>query len=204
MFVDPMPPMQHQWQPGIGGFFDPNCGWYCQIAAIKHWAKKLRLSCPPDILPKTSLAAYSPWQEGAFLAKSNNKPTTALGWENLLTQQGPLIVAGKIGGADWGALGGPGHFVLIVGADATADTISYLDPLQGNTVKTEDFQHVLKRMTSRAYSIKVDVLRRLCDEYEDKKRRNWLDDVRRMWESTTNPSINDSDEGTPYVTNDML
>ncbi len=204
MLVDPMQAMQHQWQPGIGVFFDPNCGWYCQIAAIKHWVSKLHLSCPPDILPKTSLLAYSPWKEGAALAKPHGKPTTAKGWETLLTLRGPLIVAGKIGGADWGPLGGVGHFVLIVGADATADTISYLDPLQGNTVRTEDFQHVLARMTSNAYSIKKNALRRLCEEYERKQREKWLDDVREKWEQRTTTTVNNSTEGSLYVTNDML
>ena len=204
MFVDPMPAMQHQWQPGLGFFFDPNCGWYCQIAAIKHWVSKLHLTCPPDVLPKTSVAAYNPWMDGASLAKPHGKPTTARGWENLLHQRGPLIVSGKIGGADWGVLGGVGHFVLIVGADATADTISYLDPLQGNTVKTEDFQHVLGRMKSNAYSIKVNALRRKCEEYEAKQRGQWLDDLRQKWNTRTTDTVNDSNEGSLYVTNDML
>jgi hypothetical protein len=204
MFVDPMPPMEHQWKPGLGVFFDPNCGWYCQMSAIKHWVSKLKLKCPDDILPKTSLLAYCPWNEGKALAKGYPKPSSAAAWETRLTQSGPLVVAGKIGGADWGVLGGVGHFVLIVGADATKGTISYLDPLQGNTVKTEDFQHVQDRITSNAYGIDVDKLRQLCDEYEQKLRSKWLDDVREKWESRDTDSINVSGEGSSYVTNDML
>lgn len=204
MFVDPMPHMDHQWKPGLGVFFDPNCGWYCQIAAIKHWVSKLHLTCPEDVLPKTSLLGYSPGNEGASLAAAFVKPTTVAGWENLLSQKGPIVVAGKLGGADWGVLGGIGHFVLIVGADSTNSTLSYLDPLQGNSVRTNDFQHAQDRITSHAYGIKVDELRRLCSKYEEAKRNKWLDDVKEKWETRTSNAVNVSQEGSSYITNDML
>lgn len=189
MLVDPMPPMEHQWKPGLGLFFDPNCGWYCQMSAIKHWVNKLNLNCPPDILPKTTLASFCPCTDGKALNATYNKPATADHWETLLSVRGPMTVSGKLGGADWGALGGVGHYVLIVGADATNSTLSYLDPLQGNTVKTEDFQHVQSRITSTyVYGIDVNNLRQRCSEYEEKlaRRKKWVDE----WEAPDHNSSN--------------
>lgn len=32
--------MKHQWRPGIGGFVDLNCGWYCQDALLSWYCSK--------------------------------------------------------------------------------------------------------------------------------------------------------------------
>ena len=36
--------MKHQWRPGIGGFVDLNCGWYCQGALLNWYCNKNELS----------------------------------------------------------------------------------------------------------------------------------------------------------------
>lgn len=38
--------MKHQWRPGIGGFVDLNCGWYCQDALLNWYCNKNNLSYP--------------------------------------------------------------------------------------------------------------------------------------------------------------
>lgn len=165
--VNPMPQMTHQWRFGLGLFFDPNCGWYAQVAALRQRAAALGMARhfpanPARLLPNPSLLAFSPHDEGADLAVSIRKPNDLDAWEALLQAVGPVIVSGMLGGADWGTVAakqlGVGHFVLIVGADAAAGTLDYLDPLQGNTVRTGDYARLDPRIDDWVAHINDDAL----------------------------------------------
>lgn len=152
--VNPLPTMRHQWRFGLGLFFDPNCGWYAQVAAMRQRAASLGLAGDPKaLLPKTTLLGFDPGTDGARYTTQMNKPADAAGWEAALQQYGPIIASGKLGGADWGPLGGVGHYILIVGADATADTLQYMDPLQGNSARTGTFAHLDPRIDDDVYRI---------------------------------------------------
>ena len=154
--VNPLPTMRHQWRLGLGLFFDPNCGWYAQVAAMRQRAASLRVAGDAAaLLPNSTWWGFNPGKagEGAAYTRRMNKPADTADWEAALQQHGPIIVSGELGGADWGRLGGVGHYILIVGADATADTLQYMDPLQGNGVRTGAFAHLDPRIDDDAYRI---------------------------------------------------
>lgn len=152
--VAPLPTMRHQWRFGLGLFFDPNCGWYAQVAAMQQRAAALGVAGDARaLLPKSTIFGFSPATDGATYTRHMNKPSDSAEWETKLQNHGPLIVSGALGGADWGCLGGVGHYILIVGADATADTLQYMDPLQGDRVRTGDFAHMDARIDDDVYRI---------------------------------------------------
>lgn len=145
--------MRHQWRFGLGLFFDPNCGWYSQIAQLRQRAAALGLpGDPAQLLPKTTLMAWNPGNQGAGYSRQRAKPADTQEWEDMLTTHGPVVVSGKLGGADWGRAGGVGHYILIVGADPAADTLQYKDPLQGNRLKTGTFAHMDLRIDDDVYT----------------------------------------------------
>lgn len=47
--------MRHQWRPGVGGFVDLNCGWYCQDALLGWYCKKHNMS---DIKAKRNRLSF--------------------------------------------------------------------------------------------------------------------------------------------------
>lgn len=154
--VNPLPTMTHQWRFGLGLFFDPNCGWYAQMAAMRQRAAALGVAGDPaQLLPKSTLLGFNPGKagEGAGYTRHMNKPADAQAWEAALQRYGPIIVSGALGGADWGPLGGVGHYILIVGADANTGTLQYMDPLQGDSVRTGTFAHMDPRIDDDAYRI---------------------------------------------------
>ncbi len=168
--VNPLPTMRHQWRPGLGLFFDPNCGWYAQIAAMRQRAVALNLGADPKpLLPKSTWYGFDPNAEGQAYTQQLTKPTTGTmsarlnSWETKLTNHGPLIVSGKLGGADWGFLGGVGHYILIVGTDRTGPAhkhkLEYMDPLQGNAVRSGRFSHLDARINDDVYRIDDNALR---------------------------------------------
>jgi len=165
VLAHPMPEMTWQvGKPGVLGVVDLNCGWYCEKALLAHWFEKLSGRPPEDLpLPNPKLAAYAPERHHTpALQQAWYRlpcPDSAGGWEELIEANGPMIVSGKLGAADWGrVLGlkrgwklGVGHYILMVGADEEAGTVSYLDPLQGDRLRTASFDHVAKRLDSHAY-----------------------------------------------------
>ena len=156
--------MRSQWGPGFGLFVDLNCGWYAQVAAMDWWARSLGYRMPAnpnDLLPHhRTRFGFSPDDEGSDLAQTLTKPGSPQEWESLLERRGPVIVGGKLGAADWGAMGGVGHYILIVGADAGARTLSYKDPLQGDQLRTDTFAHLDARMQDDVYVIRYEELAR--------------------------------------------
>lgn len=162
--VNPVPTMRHQWRLGLGLFFDPNCGWYAQIAAMRQRAAALGLGGDPKALqPNSTWYGFDPNADGAHYTRNLYKPSSLIGWETLLTNNGPLIVSGKLGGADWGFLGGVGHYILIVGTDRTGPTaghkLKYMDPLQGNVVRSGRFTHLQPRIGHNVVGIDDNALR---------------------------------------------
>lgn len=168
--VDPPPTMSHQWRLGLGLFFDPNCGWYAQVAAMRQRAAKLKLGGDAKtLLPKSTLYGFDPDEDGKKYTQQLTKSSAADAsarlnwWEAKLTSYGPLIVSGKLGGADWGFLGGVGHYILIVGTDRTGPAhkhkLKYMDPLQGNEVRSGRFTHLDARINDEVYRINDDALR---------------------------------------------
>jgi hypothetical protein len=167
-------PVEHEVKPVIhdvemrsqlfteGTPFDLNCGRYCSEAAIKWWSNNSPMKLQGDIFhellpeptPKSAglfsiKASWSPGLEGAAFAKSIDKPNSIEDWKNTLTKYGPITVRGKLGAADWGILGGVGHYILIVGADVTNGKLYYKDPLQDNRGPIEeDFSHLNERINS--------------------------------------------------------
>ena len=162
--VNPLPTMRHQWRLGLGLFFDPNCGWYAQLAAMRQRALDLHLPADPKpLLPKSTWYGFDPNTDGQAYTLQLTKPTTGAmstrlnWWETKLTNHGPLIVSGKLGGADWGFLGGVGHYILIVGTDRTGPPhkhkLKYKDPLQGDAVRSGRFSHLDARINDDVYRI---------------------------------------------------
>ena len=163
--VDPLPKMKHQYRRGVLGIVDLNCGWYCMVAAMTHHlGRPLGLTEAKRRLPKSTWLAYSP-QLAGNLANSIGKPSTLAGWESRLRTFGPIVVAGKLGAADWGFLGGVGHFVLIVGADPRQGTLTYMDPLIGNKVCRGRYAHMEPRINDDdVYTINTQELEALFPE----------------------------------------
>jgi hypothetical protein len=157
--VNPLPTMRHQWRFGLGLFFDPNCGWYAQVAAMRQRAASLGLAGDPKaLLPKTTLLGFAPDIDGARYTTQMNKPANTAAWDAALQQHGPIIVSGKLGGADWGPLGGVGHYILIVGANIATDRLRYMDPLQGNHVRSGTFAHLDPRIDNDVHYIDTGTL----------------------------------------------
>lgn len=159
--------MRSQWGPGRGIFVDLNCGWYCLEAAVKWWANSLGHRLPDDLrtpLPYSKLDyGYDPAkdQHGKKYIEELNKPANLQDWENLLTNRGPIIVSGALGAADWGPLGGVGHFILITGAETNTNRLYYKDPLQGNTPKYDAYANMDNRMDDTVYAIQTDQIVKL-------------------------------------------
>jgi hypothetical protein len=81
------------------------------------------------------------------------KPPALRDWEQLLLLCGAIIVSGKVGAADWGSLGGIGHYVLIVGVDTKDKELLYKDPLKGDRLRNAAFDHMNGRMKDDTYII---------------------------------------------------
>lgn len=163
MFVNPMPSMSNQvGKPGIFlGFIDLNCGWYCTRALLDHWFQKAAGRRAAHIhLPKGTAYGFDPKRglpaaiQGS-MTSLDDAPEDPRDMERMLERFGPIIANGKLGGADWGGARGKkfgiNHCILIVGADANLGTISYKDPLAGDSVKTERYSHVFKRIRGLHY-----------------------------------------------------
>lgn len=98
--------MKHQWRPGIGGFVDLNCGWYCQDALLNWYCNKNNLSYPllKDKVKRSRLSyGFSP--EDSFCHRIF-LPRNIEYYKYALLKYGPIIASGKIGMADFGFLGG--------------------------------------------------------------------------------------------------
>lgn len=121
--------MKHQWRPGIGGFVDLNCGWYCQDALLKWYCNKNKLSY--HLLKnkaKRSRLSYGFSPEDSFchsIFLSENIEC----YKHALLKYGPIIASGKIGMADFGFFGGVNHYVLIVSVNTKRNKITIQDPL---------------------------------------------------------------------------
>jgi hypothetical protein len=160
MLLNPMPYMEPQINDAGG--IDLNCGWYCAKAMIGYWFQKKHGHRPGRVpLPAARTAyGYDPRENalhiwGSTIHWRTNLPHTAAEWEDLLGSYGPVMAKGRLGGADWGKIRstkmGIRHWILIVGADATADTLSYKDPLKGNALRTENFTHTNDRIKGVRY-----------------------------------------------------
>ncbi|MBR0658369.1 hypothetical protein GWK15_16395 [Roseomonas oryzicola] len=138
-----------------GLLVDLNCGWYCLKAAlgIKHAIA----GTPQPHVPHPGLGhiAYDP--SNSPLVTTVATPVSTAAWVAMLTNHGPVIASGKLGGADWGKIGGHrlgvGHFILINGADTALDVadggrLYYLDPLQGRFQRHDTFNHLDQRMNA--------------------------------------------------------
>lgn len=104
--------MQHQWRPGVGGFVDLNCGWYCQDALLRWYCNKHNM--PYAILRKSAKRnrfsfGFSP---GDSFCYRINIPCDIQRYKQVLLTHGPVIASGKLGMADFGFLGG-GIFYLV-------------------------------------------------------------------------------------------
>lgn len=73
----------------------------------------------------------------------DNLPGSANAWEEMLIRlDGPIILRGE-------GLGAAASFVshsLLVGVDQARDVFSYLDPLRGNHLQTEDCATMLAKI----------------------------------------------------------
>ncbi|MEE6852578.1 kinesin [Escherichia coli :H21] len=121
--------MKHQWRPGIGGFVDLNCGWYCQDAFL-HWycnKNKLSYALLKNNAKRCRLSyGFSP--EDSFCHRVF-LPNNIECYKQALLKHGPIIAFGKIGMADFGFLGGVNHYVLIVSVNTKRNKITIQDPL---------------------------------------------------------------------------
>jgi hypothetical protein len=153
-----------RWPIPLTPRVDLNCGWYCMRALLYYWFERINGVAPQTLpLVKSTALAYDPYIDSPGGNGWNNHlrcetgaaiPTTSGNWVTRLSNDGPFIVSGKLGAADWGSIGGHklgvGHFVLVVGADAANDTLSFKDPLQGNSIRTKDFAHTFARINHGA------------------------------------------------------
>mgnify|MGYP003308475941 CR=1 FL=1 len=124
--------MKHQWRPGIGGFVDLNCGWYCQDALLHWYCNKNKL--PYYLLKdkaKRSRLSYGFSPDDSFCHRIF-LPKNIEFYKHALLKYGPIIASGKIGMADFGFLGGVNHYVLIVSVNAKRNKITIQDPLNIN------------------------------------------------------------------------
>ncbi|EBC1279460.1 hypothetical protein ABSZ42_004880 [Salmonella enterica subsp. enterica serovar Newport] len=121
--------MLNQWRLGIGGFVDLNCGWYCQYALLLWYCKKNYL--PINIF--NSAVEYNRTSFGFdptdSLCRPIFIPNNIFEYRDKLLKHGPVIASGKVGLANFGALGGLRHYVLIVGVRAKTNDIIICDPL---------------------------------------------------------------------------
>ena len=136
--------MQHQWRPGVGGFVDLNCGWYCQDALLGGYCKKHNM--PDTILRQSAKCKVQSAKCKVQSAKRNRLsfgfspedsfcyrisiPCDIQSYKQALLKHGPIIAAGKLGMADFGLLGGINHYVLIVSVDTKRKKIVIQDPLR--------------------------------------------------------------------------
>jgi hypothetical protein len=141
---------------------DLNCGWYCLTTALEI---KFGLGAPN--VPHPGLGAWGYDVTTANVTNSQAAPPNCLAWYTLLSTHGPVIVSGKLGGADWGThLGkkrGVQHYILINGCDTTLDPagngrggrLFYLDPLTGGWGQRHGtFDHMAKRFDSPVHTLK--------------------------------------------------
>ncbi|HGG1337601.1 TPA: kinesin [Escherichia coli] len=145
--------MKHQWRPGIGGFVDLNCGWYCQDALINWYCEKY--SIPSTILKgkiKRNRLGYGFSPEDSC-CHTISIPPDIKDYKKALLKYGPIIASGKLGLADFGFLGGVNHYVLIIGVSTKNNKIIIQDPLNINSGKWEcsthsshDFHRVIGRL----------------------------------------------------------
>ncbi|EMB0462767.1 kinesin [Escherichia coli] len=124
--------MKHQWRPGIGGFVDLNCGWYCQDALLGWYCNKHNL--PETLLKqgaKRNRLGYGFSPEDSF-CYSISIPRDVECYKQVLLKHGPIIASGKLGMADFGVLGGVNHYILILSVDTKCKKITIQDPLNIN------------------------------------------------------------------------
>lgn len=160
--------MQHQWRPGVGGFVDLNCGWYCQDALLRWYCNKYNI--PDAILRKSAKRnrlsfGFSP--EDTFCYRINI-PCDIQRYKQALLTHGPVIASGKLGMADFGLFGGVNHYVLIISVDTKHEKIVIQDPLNINSGRLgysdysiADFYRVARRIeeTLVINKYKVDLFR---------------------------------------------
>lgn len=133
------------------GFVDLNCGWYCEMAAIDYWRKKLHLQLPDEILPKTTVLAFHPGKEGSAFVNRHNTPNTVQAWKTLIKDNGPIVASGKLG-----PVAGPmriSHFVLVVGADVAKGVLILQDPLSASETYEGRFEGIKDDFNATVYSI---------------------------------------------------
>lgn len=124
--------MKHQWRPGIGGFVDLNCGWYCQDALLSWYCDK---NCIPNAIlkdkAKRSRLSYGFSPEDSFCHRIY-LPKNVEFYKNALLHYGPIIASGKIGMANFGFLGGVNHYIIIISVNTKRKKITIQDPLNVN------------------------------------------------------------------------
>ncbi len=156
MRVAPMPTMKRQvGRLGVPlGFIDLNCGWYCERALLDYWFQTLfgRPMVSSGLRHSRLRIGYDPSDHQIDInhvltrvLSRVAKPADTATWEVLLQNHGPFIVSGGLGPRR------VGHWVLIVGADANADTLDYKDPIKGDTIQTRAFAHMNPRIDNDVY-----------------------------------------------------
>lgn len=161
-----LPRMERQWN--LSGkphksFLSLNCGWYCEKAAIEYVAEQKGIELPTDFLPLEPESwlkiGYSPGVEGKNFVTKGTKYHEIEEWEKLLQEVGPVIVSGELGKADWGALGGVGHFILLTGVNKANREFEYLDPLKGPALLRGNYDRMLPRIEEEIYYVQTSKLR---------------------------------------------
>lgn len=157
--------MSNQWRLGNGGFVDLNCGWYCQDALLSWYSKKNRLN--ENIFKKSVKFNRMKFGFNPVDSFCNflGTPGNIMEWKETISKRGPVIISGKLGLADFGFLGGVGHYVLVVGVRTKRRDVIIYDPLTvdfSNPGKSKPsvykFDHFARRvdqvLTLNNYSLK--------------------------------------------------
>ncbi len=168
-----IPEIRSQFTSEKGISVDLNCGRYCTEAAIKWWAREMKLDLG-DVFhemledPKY-LVSWAPWREGKNCTISVPRPKRVEDWRNAVAKYGPLIISGPLGEAsletglerlgyskeslpEWlpEFITQPryvGHFILIVEVDLLNKEMVCLDPLKAEKGRIRhSFEWILPRI----------------------------------------------------------
>lgn len=145
--IEGVPAVKSQWKKKgpVATGVDLNCGWYCLMSALEYSINKLgltHLDAPEVLAPKRTKRAYAPHEDAIeFVTKIDEEPKDIEGWDSILSEHGPLMVARDL------AIPVIGHFVLIVGFDTETNKVEFFDPLsagKSHFISFKKFQKVYR------------------------------------------------------------